>query len=224
MGLVPWGLCCRALACLQNALLTPLSRLVFVDWRRLMGLTASHCDLHCVVLMGPCAINDPWCSEVLLKLNRVCKVKRSSWFPPDWIRCWRYDLLHPRWRSGVIIFLKSFTWPKTPFCQSAQFCTREAHYERVSFQTCKSPQWDIFARRCDVDVAVPMKLVSMQTPNNEDCCAIDIRALSDNLYNPSKSIRWWRRCPFGPVCLLAPRKLFSAVALSLQFWRLAPCQ
>jgi len=42
----------------ENTLLTPLSRFRFVDSRRLMGLTNSHCDLHCVALMGPCAIND----------------------------------------------------------------------------------------------------------------------------------------------------------------------
>ena len=87
---------------------------------------------------GHCAVNDPWCSEVLLKLNRVRKVKRSPWFPPDWNRCRCYDLLHPRWRSGAIIFLKSLTWPKPPFCQFAQFCTRDAHHERISFQTCNS--------------------------------------------------------------------------------------
>jgi len=90
----------------------PLSRLVFVDWRRLMGLTTSHCVLRCVALMVPCAINNPWCSEVLLKLKWVCKVKHSSWFPPDWIRCWRYNRFHPRWRSNTILFWKSLTWPK----------------------------------------------------------------------------------------------------------------
>ena len=37
-----------------------------------------------------------------------------------------------------------------------------------------------------VDVAETMELVSMQTPNHEDCCVIDIRALSDN---PSESVR-----------------------------------
>jgi len=100
--------------CLKNALLTPLSCLIFVDWQRLVGLTTSHCKLHCVALMGPCVINDLWCSEVHLNLNWVFKVKRRSWFPPDCIRCWRYDLFHPRWQSDAIIFSKSLTWPKPP--------------------------------------------------------------------------------------------------------------
>jgi len=69
-----------------------------------MGLTTSHCDLHCVALIRQCAINDPWCSEFLLKMNWVCKVKCSSWFPPDWIRRWYYDLVHPRRRSGAFVF------------------------------------------------------------------------------------------------------------------------
>ena len=73
------------------------------------------------------------------------------------------------------------TWPnqKPP-------CLPNSAPERLimsafSFQTCNSPRWDLFARRCHVDVtrAVKMELVSMQTPNHEDCCAIDIRALSD---------------------------------------------
>jgi len=143
-----------------------------------MGQINSHCNLHCVALIGPCAINDPWCSQVLLKLNWVCKVKYSSWFPPDWFRYWRYDLVHPRWRSGAIIFLKRLTWPKTPFCQFAQFCTRD--HERVFFQIYNSPQRDLFALGCHVDVTVTMELVStrrcrlrtMRTivPLASECC------------------------------------------------------
>jgi len=30
-----------------------------------------------------------------------------------------------------------------------------------------------------------MELISMQTPDHEDGCAIGIRVLSDNLYNPN---------------------------------------
>jgi len=89
--------------CFKNAFLTKLSRLVLVKTGRLMGLTTSHCDLHSVALIRQCAINDPWCSEVLLKVNWVCIVKCSSWFPPDWIRRWYYDLVHPRWRSGAFV-------------------------------------------------------------------------------------------------------------------------
>jgi len=42
---------------------------------------------------------------------------------------------------------------ETPFCQFAQFCTSEAHHERVSFQTCNSPQLDILPK--DVTLMSP---------------------------------------------------------------------
>jgi len=37
--------------CLKNSLLTPLRHLVLADWRRLMGLTASQCDLNGLMLL-----------------------------------------------------------------------------------------------------------------------------------------------------------------------------
>jgi len=52
--------------CLKNALLTPLSHLVFVDWRELMVLTASHCD--CTVLS--------WWGHVL---SMTCDALKCFW-------------------------------------------------------------------------------------------------------------------------------------------------
>ena len=77
---------------------TVLNRLVTIDWRGLIGLATCHCDLHCAVLMRSCAISDTWCSDVFLKLNWVCKVKYSFWFP---IRRQCYDLVSPWWLSDT---------------------------------------------------------------------------------------------------------------------------
>jgi len=88
-----------------------------------MGLATSQCDLHCVVLMGPCAINDLWRSKVFLKMKWVYRFNCSSWFPSGW----RHDLVNFRWRSDGIVLLESLTWPITPFCKFDKFCTWEAH-------------------------------------------------------------------------------------------------
>ena len=64
-----------------------------------------------------------------------------------------------------------------------------------------------------------MELVSMQTLNHEDCCTIGIWALSDNLYNPSESVRWRRRRPF--FCCSIVSAILASCALPVidsTFW------
>jgi len=199
-GLVPWGFRRRAPAVLRTH-----------SWR------------HCVVLFW--SIDEDWWAWPPLTVT--CTVL-SRW---DHVLSMIHDALKPCWnwtRSvGSNVALGSrriglgadaticFTLADDPALSyfwrawhdrkpPSVDLPREAHHERVPFQTCNSPQWDLFARRCHVDVAVTMELVSMQTPNHEDCGAIDIRALSHN----SESVKWWRRCPFGPCVSWHPENCF----------------
>jgi len=124
-----------------------------------MGLATFHCDLQCAVLLGPCAVNDPWYSEVFSKLNWVCKVKCRSLFPPDWTRRWRYDLTL---NDDPTLSYCCRTWPSS--INLSNFAP-----ERLIMSTSLLRPAIQRSKISLGHVDVMMELVSMQTPNHEDC-------------------------------------------------------
>jgi len=196
MGLVPWDFRHRAPAVLRTR-----------SWR------------HWAVLFWP--IDEGW--WVWPPLSVTCTALSWCGHVLSMTRdALKWELLVPVWLDQVLTLrsaspsltiwsyhiFEELDMAENPLLSICPILHQRGSSWALFFKTCNLPQWDIFAKRCHVDVAVTLELALMQTPNHEECCAIDIQALSDNLYNPPEFVKWWQRCLFGPCGSWHPKNCF----------------
>jgi len=188
--------------------------------------------------MRQCAISDTWCSDVFLKLKWVCKVSISLGSRKIWSGAGIMIWLALDDDPTILYFGRAWHGRIPPSANLTNFAPRGRSWLRLFSEPAIYRSEISSSRRCQCDISVQWNLTSTietlnnsphasgsgsdsgKTPNHEDCCTIIIRALYDNLQNPSEFAGWGQRLLFECTRIGRRRRFAGRSAVRVLWSRL----